>query len=146
MLTVAVAAPTSSASYCTGLASCDCVICNWCGFAVVQSCGVCWASDSETVCWRVLVLCDMLLGVHGFCYDQWVTLVNHVCPQVSGLHAPAGSFVWSWVLEMSARGYRLDEQRIRVWLVMVAAASIPTLGPCTVGTFPGVWSWSLTSM
>jgi len=79
---------------------------DWCGFAVVQSCGVWWASDSETVCWRFLVLCDILLGVHGFCCDQWVTLVNHVCPQVSGLHASSGSFVWSWVLEMGARGNR----------------------------------------
>jgi hypothetical protein len=111
--------------------SCQLWLCHlwlvWVWFAVVQSCGVCWASDSETVCWRVLVLCDILLGVHGFCYDQWVTVVSHVCPQVSGLRASAGGFVWSWVLEMSARGYRLDEQRIRVWLVMVATASIPTL-------------------
>lgn len=101
------------------------VSCDWCGFAAVPSSGVCWAGDSETVCWRVLVLCGILLGVRGFCCDQWVTLVNLVCPQVSGLHASAGSCVWSWVLEMSARGNRLNEQRIRVWLVMMAAASIP---------------------
>lgn len=36
--------------------------------------------------------------------------MNHVCPQVPGLRAAAGSFI----LEMSARGYRLDEQGIVV--------------------------------